>query len=304
MSTPISRNNFAKDLWPGVNTWYGDTYNDWQTEHDKLFDFNVSTKAYEEDVGIVGLGYAQKKPEGASVSFDSMKQGFVSRYTHVEWALGFMVTRNAYEDDQYGVIARQRSRALARSMRLTKEVNAANVYNRGFNSAYTGGDGVELFSALHLNKSGSTWSNTASVASDISEASLEQACIDIAGWTDDRGLPIAANAMSLHIAKEEEFNVLRILKTVGRVGTADNDLNALNSMGKFPKGVFVNHYFDDPDAWFIRTDVPDGMKYFERRADDFTMDNDFPTENAMYKSTGRYSHGWTDARGVYGVPGA
>ena len=296
----ITSGSFAKALWPGVNAWYGKSYNDYATEWDKLFDKNTSSKAYEEDVGLSSLGLAAVKAEGAAIQYDSERQGFTTRYNHVVYALGFIITREAFEDDQYDVVGKKKANALARSMRQTKEIVAANVYNRATTSGYTGGDGIVLLSASHVNVAGGTYSNIQSA--DLSEASLEQAFIDIEGFTDDRGLIIAAKPKSLIIPRQLRFEANRILKSDGRVGTDNNDTNALKDSGLFTN-IVVNHYLTDTDAWFIRTDVPDGMKYFERRGDAFEMDNDFDTENAKFKATGRYSFGWSDPRGLYGSMG-
>jgi phage major head subunit gpT-like protein len=202
------------------------------------------------------------------------------------------------------VVGQRKAKGLAFSMRQTKEIIAANVYNRAFTSTFTGGDGKELLATDHPNFSGGTWQNELTTSADMSEAALEQACIDIASFTNDRGLKIAYRPTTLIIPKELEFDTARILKNTDRPATADRDINALKALGKFSKGMIVNHYLTDTDAWFIRTDCPDGLKYFERRADEFGMDNDFDTENAKFKATSRYSFGWTDPRGLYGSPGA
>lgn len=296
----ITSGSFAKALWPGVNAWYGKSYNDYQPEWDKLFDKNTSSRAFEEDVGLSSLGLAAVKAEGAPITYDSERQGFTTRYNHVVYALGFVITREMFEDDQYDVVGKKKANALARSMRQTKEIVAANVYNRATTSGYTGGDGIVLLSASHVNVAGGTYSNIQSA--DLSEAALEQAFIDIEGFTDDRGLIIAAKPKSLIIPRQLRFEAHRILKSDGRVATADNDANALKDSGLFTN-IVVNHYLTDADAWFIRTDVPDGMKYFERRGDAFEMDNDFDTENAKFKATARYSFGWSDPRGLYGSMG-
>lgn len=300
----ITSSSFAKALWPGVNSWYGKAYDEYPVEWTKLFDKYTSKKQWEEDVGISSFGLAVVKPEGSTVSYDSEKQGFTTRYTHVVYALGFIITREIFDDDQYDVVGQKKAKALAFSIRQTKEVVAANVYNRAFTSGFNGGDGVTLLSASHPNIAGGTWSNQLSTAADISEAALEQAVIDIANFTNDRGLRIAVIPESIHIPVNVEFDLARILKNTSRPDTANRDINALVNMGKFPKGMFVNHYFTDTDAWFIRTNVSDGMKYFERRADEFTVDNDFDTENAKFKATSRYSFGWTDPRALYGSAGA
>ena len=300
----ITSSSFAKALWPGVNAWYGKAYDEFPVEYTKLFEKNTSRRAFEEDVGTSGFGLAIVKPEGDSITFDSERQGFITRYSHVVYGLGFIVTREAVDDDLYDVVAQRKSQALAFSMRQTKEIVGANVYNLGFAGGPVYGDGVSMINPAHPNMAGGTWSNQIAVASDISEASLEQAAIDIQGWTNDRGLKIAIKPRQIIIPYQLEFEVHRILKTVGRVGTDLNDTNALKDMGMFPGGVTVSHYLTDPDAWFIRTNVPHGLKYWERRKDEFTMDNDFDTENAKYKATGRYSFGITDPRAIYGSPGA
>ncbi len=299
----ITSSSFAKALWPGVNAWYGKSYAEYPVEWDKLFEKNTSQKAYEEDVGISSFGLASTKPEGTPISYDSERQAFTTRYTHVVYGLGFIITREIYEDDQYDVVGQRKAQGLAFSMRQTKEIVGANVYNRAFTSGYTGGDGIILASASHVNLAGGTWSNIIATASDLSEASLEQAWIDIAGYTNDRGLKIAVLPKQLVIPKELFFEAHRILKADGRVGSDLNDPNVLKMMGVIPE-ITVNHYLTDTDAWFIRTNVQNGMKYFERRADQFEMDNDFDTENAKFKATGRYSFGWTDPRAIYASAGA
>ncbi len=299
----ITTSSFAKALWPGVNAWYGKAYNDYPEEWSKLFEKNTSRKAYEEDVGLTGFGLATVKTEGSPISYDSERQGFTTRYNHVVYALGFIVTREAFEDDQYDVVGAKKAKALARSMRQTKEIIGANIYNRAFNSSYTGGDGKELCATDHVNVTGGTWSNELATAADLSEAALEQASIDIAGFTDDRGLIIAAKPRKLILPRQLKFEAHRILKSDGRVGTDLNDPNALADLGIVGE-VVINHYLTDADAWFLLTDVPEGLKYFERRGDAFEMDNDFDTENAKFKATARYSFGWTDPRGIFGSPGA
>jgi hypothetical protein len=304
----VNTSSFAKALWPGVNTWYGDAYNQYPVEWDKLFEKNTSRRAFEEDVGGSYFGLAPVKAEGAPVTYDSSRQGFTSRYNHVVYALGFIITREIYEDDQYDVVGKLKAQSLAYSMRQTKEIVAANVYNRAFNTSFVGGDGATLIasaaggSASAPNIAGGTYTNGPSAAVDLSEASLEQAVIDIAGFTNDRGLKIAVRPKTLIIPKELMFEATRILKADGRTGTDLNDPNALKTMGMVPE-VVVNHYLTDTDAWFLRTDVQNGLKYFERRGDEFGMDEDFDTENAKYKATARYSFGWTDRRAIYGSPG-
>lgn len=301
----INSSNFAKALWPGINAWYGKAYDEYKTEYTDLFDTFKSNRAFEEDVGVTSFGLAVQKGEGAPVTYDSERQSFITRYTHIVYALGFIITREIYEDDQYDVVGQRKAQGLAFSMRQTKEIVGANIYNRAFagagNPVY--GDGVTLLNNAHPNFAGGTQSNILATAADLSEAALEQACIDIAGFTNDRGLLIKVLPKRLVIPRQLMFEAKRIMGTDGRVGTSNNDLNALKSLGVIPEMV-VNHYLTDPDAWFIRTDVPHGMKYWERRGDEFKMDEDFDTENAKYKATARYSFGNTDWRALFGSPGA
>jgi hypothetical protein len=300
----MTSGSFAKALWPGVNKWYGQSYNEYGTEWDKLFDKNTSKKAFEEDVGYSSFGLASIKAEGAPITYDSSRQGFTTRYQHVVYALGFQITREMFEDDLYDVIGKKKATALARSMRISKEIVAANVYARAITAGYTGGDGKTLLATDHLRVSGGTYSNMLATTADLSEASLEQATIDIEGFVDDRGLIMAAKPKSLIIPRWLRFEAYRILKSDGRVGTDLNDPNAIKAIGAFGEPV-VNHFLTaDQDAWYIRTDVSDGMKHFERRGDQFEMDNDFDTENAKFKATARYSFGWSDPRGIYGSMGA
>ena len=299
----ITTGNWAKALWPGVKKWYGQAYDEHGVEYSKLFTTSSSRKAFEEDMGTSMFGLAAVKPEGQQVSYDTAQQGFLTRYTHVTYGLGFIITREMVDDDQYDVIGKKRAQGLAFSMRQTKEVVAANVYNRAFDSNYTGGDGVELLSTAHVNVVGANYANETTAAT-LSEAALEDLCIDIMQAKNDRDLNIALIPQTLIINPELVFEADRILNSPLRVGTADNDLNALKNMGKFPGGVVVNHYLTDTNAYFIRTNCPDGMKHYERRADDFTEDNDFDPDNQKYKATGRYSFGWTDPRGLYGNAGA
>lgn len=303
MSGIITSSSFAKLLWPGLNAIYGKEYADYPVEWDKLFEQNKSDRAYEEDLGLSSFGLASVKSEGAPIVYDTERQGFTSRYNHVVYALGFIITREIYEDDQYGKVGAQKAKALARSLRQTKEIVGANIYNRAFNASYVGGDGVSMINASHPNVAGGTFSNIIGTASDLSEAALEQATIDIAGFRDDRGLLIAAKPEKLVIPYQLQFEAKRILGADGRVGTDLNDPNVIKDLGIF-SNVITNHYLTDTDAWFILTSVKDGVKYFERRGDQFEMDNDFDTENAKYKATARYSFGWSDPRGVYGSAGA
>ena len=298
----ITTGSFAKALYPGVNVWYGKGYTDKPEEYTKLFDMHSSKRAWEEDVSVSSFGLAMQKSEGAGVQYDSEQQGFTTRYTHVEYALGFVITRNMVEDDLYDVVGERKAKALGRSIRQTKETVGANVLNRAFNSSYTGGDGLELISTAHVNVAGGTWSNEIATAADLSEASLEQACIDIAKFTDDRGLKIAVKPQNLIVPVDLDFEANKIMKTEYEVGTANNTVNIVRS--RFPGGVIVNHWLTDTDAWFIRTDAPNGMKWFTRKGDTFSTDGDFDTDNAKFKAVSRFSCGWSDPRQMYGSQGA
>ena len=303
----ITTNNFAKDLVPGVKTWFGQKYKEYPIEYLDIFEKMNSTRAFEEEVGVTGFGLAAIKNEGTGIAYDEQEQGFVSRYTHVTYGLGFIITREMYEDGIAVTVALRRANSLAFSIRQTKEIVGANILNRAFTAAYTMGsnsDGKELCATDHPNKAGGTWRNELSTAADLSESALEQACIDIAGFTTDKGLTIAIRPKALIIPQALEFDAYRILESIGQSGTANNDINALRSSGKFPQGIMVNHYLTDTDAWFIKTDCPDGLKYMERRADSFGTENDFDTENAKFKATFRGSFGWSDPRGIFGSPGA
>lgn len=303
MANVITSGSFSKALMPGINTWYGKAYDEHKVEYTDLVDTFTSRRQFEEDIGVTSFGLAQVLPEGQGVTFDTEMQGFITRYTHIEYALGFIITKIMFEDDQYDVVGERRAKGLAFSMRQTKENVVANVYNRAFNSSFTGGDNVSMVNSAHPNVAGGTWSNTLSVAANLSEAALEQACIDIAKWTNDRGLRINIMPKSLIIPVDLQFEAERILKSQYRVGTSENDLNALVSMGKFPGGVKLNHYLTSTTAWFLRTNSPDGLKLFERAPDEFGEDNDWDTSNAKFKATARYSVGWTDPRGIYATAG-
>lgn len=307
----MTTGSFPKSLWPGVNKFWGKAYDEHQVQYTALFDTYQSRRSYEEDVGVSSFGLLSVKPEGGAIVYDDEQQGFITRYKHINYALGFVISEEAMDDDLYDIVGERRARGLAFSMRQTKETIAANVYNRAFNTSYTGGDGSTLVasaggggSATHPNIAGGTWTNGPAAAADLSEAALEQAAIDIMGWTNDRGLKIAVMPQTLIVPPALVFEADRILNSPLRVGTADNDLNALKNMGKFPGGVKVNNYLTDADAWFIRTNAPDGMKHFVRKSDSFAMDNDFDTNNAKFKGSFRCSFGWTDPRGIYGSPGA
>jgi len=296
----VNTGSIAKAMWPGVNKFYGLGYNQHSLEYAQIFDTEKSTKLYEEDVIISGTGLAPKKPEGESVSYDSIKQGWTTRYTNVVYALGFIVTREMMEDDQYD-LQFKKAQYLGKSIRITQETVAANVLNRAFNSSYTGGDAKEMCATDHPNVAGGTFSNELTTSADLSEASLEQACIDIGGLTDDRGLQIAVLPRKLIIPRQLQFEAKRILKSILQNDSANNAVNALKDMNL---DVCMNHYLTDADAWFLKTDCMEGMKYFNRRAPEFKNDSDFDTENAKFKGSVRFSVGWTDPRGVFGSPGA
>jgi hypothetical protein len=300
----MTTGSFAKFLKPGVDAAYGLAYKEHPVEHTEIFDKNNSSQAFEEEIGLSGFGLAPVKTEGSGIEYDEAQQGFIDRYTHITYALGFIITREMYEDGMAEINALKKAKALAFSIRQTKETVAANVLNRAFNSSYTYGDGVELCSLLHPNVAGGTWQNEPTTDADLSEAAIEQACLDIADFKSDRGLQIAIRPLKLIVPAELQFDAQRILFSDLRVGTANNDSNALRQMGAIPQGFCVNHYLTDADAWFIKTDCPDGLKYFERRADKFDTENDWDTENAKFKSSFRGSWGCTDKRAIYGCTGA
>jgi hypothetical protein len=298
----INTGLWMKAMWPGVNKFFGQEYKEHPVEYTDLFDTFRSRKAWEEDVGTSGFGLFQTKGQGEPISYDTNRQGFTSRYTMITYGLGFQITKEMIEDDQYDVAMEKGGRGLAFSIRPTKEILGAQVYDRAFNSSYTGGDGLELCSTAHVNIAGGTYANELSTAADLSEASLEQAVIDLMKLKNDRSLNIAVLPQALIIPVDLWAEAEKIMRTTQEVGTANNTVNVVR--GKFPKGVKINHYLTDTDAWFIRTNVRDGMKYFVRRDDTFDMDDDFDTDNAKYKATFRCAFGWTDPRGIFGSPGA
>ena len=304
----VNTGSIAKLLWPGLNKTFGLDNNDYSIEYTDLFDILPSRKAYEEMVSMSGLGLPMEKGEGAPIYNDEFSQAFTYRFINKAYALGFIITKEAIDDAQYDltVVGQNEARGLGRSCRLGKEWIGANIYNRAFDSNYTFGDGYQLIGSAQPTKTGYTWANTPATQADISEYSLEQALIDIAGYKDDRGNLIAVQGQSLHIPKELEFEVTRILQSVGQNDSANNAVNALKSMGKFPKGVKVNHYFTDTDAWFIRTNLTSGtgMVWFDRTPTEFAMDNEFSTKNAAYSSYFRVSCGVADKRSIYGSSGA
>jgi hypothetical protein len=300
----ISRSQLVKELEPGLNALFGLEYNRYENEHAEIFDSETSDRAFEEEVILSGFGAAPVKSEGEGVSFDTAQEGFTARYTHETIAMAFAITEEAIEDNLYDRLAGRYTRALARSMANTKQVKAANVLNNAFNSSFTGGDGVELCSAVHPLTNGGTFANELSTAADLSETSMEQSLIDIAAFVDERGLKIALQGAKLIIPKELQFTAERILKTPQRVGTSDNDINAMASMGMIPQGYRVNHYLTDTDAFFIMTDAPNGLKQFVRAPIKTAMEGDFDTGNVRFKARERYSFGFSDPRGIFGSPGA
>jgi len=299
----ISRAQLVKELEPGLNALFGLEYKNYANEHAAVFDTENSDRAFEEEVMLSGFANAGVKPEGSAVNYDAAQETFTARYTHETLALAFSITEEAIEDNLYDRLASRYTKALARSMANAKQVKAANVLNRGFNSSYTGGDGLELFSTAHVIVSG-TEQNELSTAADLNETSLEQAMVDIAALTDERGLKIAAQGRKMIVPSALQFTAERLLKSVGRTGTADNDISAVVSMNVIPQGYVVNHYLTDTDAWFIKTDVPNGLKHFVRAPIKTAMEGDFDTGNVRYKARERYSFGWSDWRGIFGSPGA
>ena len=299
----ISRSQLVKELEPGLNALFGLEYNRYENQHTEIFDTETSDRAFEEEVMLSGFGSAQVKPEGGSVNFDDATESFTARYTHETVALAFAITEEAVEDNLYDKISSRYTKALARSMSNAKQVKAANVLNNAFNSNFTGGDGKEICSTDHPT-TGGTVSNELATSADLNETSLEQALIDIAGITDDRGLKVALNGSKLIIPVNLQFTAERLMKSNQRVGTSDNDINAVGSMGMIPQGYVVNNYLTDTDAFFIKTDAPNGLKHFQRAAIQTKMEGDFETGNVKYKARERYSFGFSDFRGIFGSPGA
>ena len=298
----ISRGQLVKELEPGLNALFGLEYKNYANEHAEIFDTENSDRAFEEEVMLSGFANAPIKAEGTGVTFDNAQETFTARYTHETLALAFAITEEAIEDNLYDRLASRYTKALARSMANTKQVKAANVLNNAFGTA-NGGDGKELCATDHPIVTG-TEQNELSTAADLNETSLEQALIDIAALTDERGLKIAAKGMKLIVPSALQFTAERLMKSTQRVGTADNDINAVVSMGMIPQGYTVNHYLTDTDAWFIKTDVPNGLKHFVRAPLKTAMEGDFTTGNVRYKARERYSFGFSDWRGIFGSPGA
>ena len=298
----ISRGQLVKELEPGLNALFGLEYKNYANEHAEIFDTENSDRAFEEEVKLSGFANAPIKAEGTGVSFDNAQETFTARYTHETLALAFAITEEAIEDNLYDRLASRYTKALARSMANTKQVKAAKVLNNGFGTA-DGGDGKELLATDHPIAAG-TEQNELTTAADLNETSLEQALIDIAALTDERGLKIAARGMKLIVPSALQFTAERLMKSTQRVGTADNDINAVRSMGMIPQGYTVNHYLTDTDAFFIKTDVPNGLKHFVRAPLKTAMEGDFTTGNVRYKARERYSFGFSDWRGIFGSPGA
>jgi hypothetical protein len=298
----ISRGQLVKELEPGLNALFGLEYKRYENQHAEIYTSESSDRAFEEEVMLSGFANAQVKPEGSGVTFDNAQETYTARYTHETVALAFSITEEAIEDNLYDRLASRYTKALARSMANTKQVKAVNPLINGFGT-FTSGDGVALFSASHPTIAG-TVSNTLATAADLNETSLEQSLIDIAAMTDERGLKIAARGVKMIVPPELQFTAERLMKSQGRVGTADNDINAIVSMGMVPQGYRVNNFLTDPDAFYIITDVPNGMKYFDRASIKTAMEGDFDTGNVRYKARERYSFGVSDYRGIFASPGA
>ena len=298
----ISRGQLVKELEPGLNALFGLEYKRYENQHAEIYTTESSDRAFEEEVMLSGFAQAQTKSEGAGVAFDNAQETYTSRYTHETVALAFSITEEAVEDNLYDRLGSRYTKALARSMANTKQVKAVNPLVNGFGT-FTSGDGSALFATNHPTISG-TVSNTLATAADLNETSLEQSLIDIAAMTDERGLKIAARGVKMIIPSELQFTAERLMKSQGRVGTADNDINAIASMGMVPQGYRVNNFLTDPDAFYIITDVPNGMKYFNRAPIKTAMEGDFDTGNVRYKARERYSFGVSDYRGIFASPGA
>ena len=300
----ISRAQLLKELLPGLNALFGMEYKRYGEEHKEIYETETSERSFEEETKLAGFSAAPVKPEGQALAYDNAQEAWTARYNHETIAMGFSITEEAMEDNLYDSLSARYTKALARAMAYTKQVKAAAILNQGFNSGVTYGDGVSLFSTAHPLISGGTNSNRPTVASDLNETSLESAVIQIAGWTDERGLLIAAKPRKLIVPPALMFVATRLLETELRVATADNDINALKNNGSIPEGYTVNHFLTDTNAWFLTTDVPNGLKHFIRTPMSTSMDGDFDTGNARYKARERYSFGVSDPLGIYGSPGA
>ena len=300
----ISRAQLLKELLPGLNALFGLEYKTYGEEHKEIFATESSERSFEEETKLSGFSAAPVKNEGSAIAYDNGQEAWTARYNHETIALGFSLTEEAIEDNLYDTLSSRYTKALARAMAYTKQTKAAAVLNNGFSSTYPGGDGVELFSTAHPLVSGGTNSNEPSTPADLNETSLEAAVIQIAGWTDERGLLIAAKPRKLIVPPSLQFVATRLLETELRVGTNDNDINAIKNNGSIPEGYTVNHFLTDTDAWFLTTDVPNGLKHFIRTPLATSMDGDFDTGNVRYKARERYSFGWSDPLGAFGSPGA
>jgi len=300
----ISRAQLLKELLPGLNALFGLEYARYGEEHKEIYESEKSERSFEEETKLSGFSAAPVKNEGQAIAYDNAQEAFTARYNHETIALGFSITEEAIEDNLYDSLSARYTKALARAMAYTKQVKAASVINNGFNAAFPGGDGVSLFNTAHPLVSGGTNSNTPSTAADLNETSLENAVIQIAAWTDERGLLIAAKPRKLIIPPALMFVATRLLETSLRVGTTDNDINALKNNGAIPEGYTVNHFLTDANGWYLTTDVPNGLKHFERMPLTNSMDGDFDTGNVRYKARERYSFGWSDPLGIFGSPGS
>ena len=301
----ISRAQLLKELLPGLNALFGLQYATYGEEHKEIYETEKSERSFEEETKLSGFSAAPVKNEGSAIAYDNAQEAFTARYNHETIALGFSITEEAVEDNLYDSLSARYTKGLARAMAYTKQVKAASVLNNGFSAGiYAGGDGVALFSTAHPLVSGGTNSNRPSTNSDLNETSLENAVIQIAAWTDERGLLIAAKPKKLIVPPALQFVATRLLETSLRVGTADNDINALKNNGSIPEGYTINHYLTDTNAWFLTTDVPNGLKHFERMALSTSMDGDFDTGNVRYKARERYSFGFSDPLGIFGSPGS
>jgi hypothetical protein len=300
----ISRAQLLKELLPGLNALFGMEYKTYGEEHKEIYETETSERSFEEETKLAGFSAAPVKNEGAAIAYDNAQEAWTARYNHETIAMGFSITEEAMEDNLYDSLSARYTKSLARAMAFTKQVKAASILNNGFNSAFTYGDGQALFSTAHPLISGGTNSNRPATAADLNETSLEAAVIQIAGWTDERGLLIAAKPRKLIVPPQLQFVATRLLETSLRVGTTDNDINALKNNGSIPQGYTVNHYLTDTNAWFLTTDVPNGLKHFVRVPLATSMDTDFDTGNNRYKARERYSFGVSDPLGMFGSPGA
>jgi len=301
----ISRAQLLKELLPGLNALFGLEYKRYGEEHKEIYETETSERSFEEETKLSGFSAAPVKNEGSAIAYDNAQEAFTARYNHQTIALCFSLTEEAVEDNLYDTLSARYTKALARAMAYTKQVKAASVLNNGFTAGvYAGGDGVALFSTAHPLVSGGTNSNTQSTPTDLNETALENAVIQIAAWTDERGLLIAAQPRKLVVAPSNQFVATRLLETELRVSTADNDINAIKNNGSIPEGYTINHYLTDSDAYFLTTDVPNGMKHFVRTPLSTSMDGDFDTGNVRYKARERYSFGFSDPLGMFGSPGA